>query len=117
MGVDMKTLIVVIGLMGAVLVAQPVFAAPILGWDAVTTGEDSLPLGPGLEVTAYRVYRCGTSASGPCAAPDRVLIGTVMPPATQIDLVGQPMPQAYVVTAVNKAAESVDSGKYKVVPP
>ena len=112
----MKTLIVGLSL-GALLFTSPVHAAPILAWDAVTTGEDGLPLGSGLEVTAYKVYRCGPSAIGPCAAPDRGLIGTVTPPATSLDLAGQPLPQAYVVTATNKAAESVDSVKFKVVPP
>jgi hypothetical protein len=113
----MKQLVLLCGMVGSLMVAPPIFAAPILGWDAVTTGEDGLPLGSGLEVTAYKVYRCGTSATGPCLAPDRVLVGTVIPPATSLDLAGQPLPQAYVVTATNKAAESVDSLKYKVVPP
>jgi hypothetical protein len=99
------------------MIACPVSAAPIFGWDAVTTGEDGLPLGSGLEATAYKVYRCGPSAIGPCLAPERVLVGTVIPPATSIDLAGQPMPQAYVVTATNKASESVDSVKFKIVPP
>src|SRR3990172_12014451 len=108
----MKLLLIVIGVMGVLLIGVPASAAPILGWDAVTTGEDGLPMGSGLEVTAYKVYRCGASASGPCTLPDRVLIGTVPAPATQIDLVGQLMPQAYAVTAVNSAAESVDSVKF-----
>jgi hypothetical protein len=113
----MRRLLIVIGVMGVLLIGASASAAPILGWDAVTTGEDGLPLGSGLEVTAYKVYRCGPSATGPCLAPDRVLVGTVIPPATSLDLAGQPLPQAYVVTATNKAAESVDSVKYKVVPP
>jgi len=99
------------------LLAPPAWAAPLLAWDAVTTGSDGLPLGPGLAVTEYRVYRCGPSATGPCAAPDRVLVGTVPAPATQFDLAGQPVPQAYIATAVNKAGESLDSMKLKVVPP
>jgi len=99
------------------LLASPAFAAPLLSWDPVTTGSDGSLLGPGLEVTTYRVYRCGTAASGPCAAPDRVLAGTVTAPATQFDLAGQPVPQSYVATAVNKAGESLDSVKLKVVPP
>ena len=99
------------------LLPTPAWAAPILGWDAVTTGSDGSPLGAGLEVTSYRVYRCGTAAGGPCAAPDRVLAGTVTAPATSFDLAGQPIPQAYAVTAVNKAGESLDSVKFKVVPP
>ena len=102
---------------GLLVMVGPVSAAPILAWDAVTTDEAGQPLGAGLGVTTYRVYRCGPSATGPCAAPDRALIGTVLAPATSLDLVGQPMPQAYVVTAVNKAAESVDSVKLKLVPP
>jgi len=46
-----------------------------------------------------------------------VLAGTVTAPATSFDLAGQPIPQAYAVTAVNKAGESLDSVKFKVVPP
>jgi hypothetical protein len=115
--VSMGRWLVLFSLMGTILTAAPVWAAPILAWDQVTTGEDGLPLGSGLEVTAYTVYRCGPSATGPCLVPDRVLVGTVIPPATSLDLAGQPLPQAYVVTATNKAAESVDSLKFKVVPP
>jgi len=101
----------------ALLVAAPAWAAPILTWDPVTTGADGQPLGAGLEVTVYKVYKCGTSAGGPCAVPDRVLIGTVTAPAVQFDLAGQPNVQAFVVTASNKAGESADSVKYKVTPP
>lgn len=109
-----KFLLVVASLL---LLAAPALAAPFLAWDAVTTGSDGLPLGPGLEVQGYNVYRCGPSASGPCAAPDRALVGSVPAPATQFDLAGQPIPQAFVATAVNKAGESLDSVKLKVVPP
>ena len=97
-------------------VATPAWAAPILAWDAVTTDTTGAPLGPGLEVSSYRVYRCGTSLGGPCAAPDRVLVGTATTPATQLDLAGEPFPQVYVVTAVNRAGESLDSAKFKVTP-
>jgi hypothetical protein len=99
------------------LIGTTVLAAPFLAWDAVMTDATGALLGPGLEVTSYRVYRCGTSASGPCAAPDRVLAGTVLAPSTQFDLASQPVPQAFVATAVNKAGESLDSVKLKVVPP
>ena len=99
-----------------VVSALPAVAAPILAWDAVTTDPTGVPLGPGLEVSSYRVYRCGTSMGGACAAPERVLLGTAVAPATQIDLVGEPFPQVYVVTAVNRAGESLDSAKFKVTP-
>ena len=97
----------------------PVFveAAPFLAWDPVTTGVGGEPLAAGQEVTSYRVYTCGPSASGPCAAPDRVLIGTIPAPTVQFDLAGQSVPQAFAVTAVNVVGESVDSLKYKVTPP
>jgi len=100
----------------AVLLATPAWAAPLLAWDAVTTDTTGAPLGPGLEVTSYKIYRCGTSTPGPCAAPDRVLAGTVAAPGTSFDLAGQAFPQVYVVTAVNKAGESLDSVKFKVTP-
>lgn len=98
------------------LLAAPAWAGPFLAWDAVTTDPDGLPLGAGQEVTTYRVYKCGPSASGPCAAPDRVLVGTVAAPATQFDLAAQAVPQAFVVTAVNRVGESSDSIKLKVTP-
>lgn len=97
--------------------ALPATAAPILAWDAVTTDVSGAPLGPGLEVSSYNVYRCGTGMGGACAAPDRLLVGIIAAPAVQIDLAGQAFPQVYVVTAVNKAGESADSVKYKVTPP
>ena len=96
--------------------ASPVLAAPFLAWDAVTTDSQGVLLGPGLEVSSYRVYKCGTVVAGACAAPDRLLIGTVNAPATQFDLAAQAFPQVYVVTAVNKAGESLDSLKFKVTP-
>ena len=98
------------------LLATPAWATPILAWDAVTPDATGAPLGPGLEVLAYKVYKCGTALSGPCAAPDRVVVGTIAAPMTQIDLAGQAFPQVYVVTAVNKAGESLDSVKFKVTP-
>ena len=99
------------------LLAVPVAAAaaPFLAWDAVTTGIDGLPLGAGLEVTAYKVYRC---APGPaCTKLNGTLVGTVVAPLVQFDLAGTPTPSVYVVTAVNKVAESIDSLPFKVVPP
>ena len=87
----------------------------LLTWDPVTTGTDGLPLGLGQEVLSYRVYKCGPSASGSCA--DRVLVGTIPAPTVEFDLAGQPIPQAFVVTAVNRVGESIDSLKYKVTPP
>lgn len=98
------------------LFAVPIEAAPILAWDAVTTDSGGVPLGPGLEVSAYKIYKCGTAMAGSCAAPERVLVGTISAPATQIDLAAQVFPQVYVITAVNKAGESLDSVKFKVTP-
>ena len=106
----------VCGILLSMLGTNPVWAAPILAWDAVTTDTTGAPLGPGLEVSAYKVYKCGTALSGPCAAPDRVVVNTVAAPATQLDLAGQAFPQVYVVTAVNRAGESLDSAKFKVTP-
>lgn len=109
----MKNLLVALVLLVMVV---PAWAAPILAWDAVTTDATGAVLGSGLTVTSYNVYKCGTSLSGACAAPERALVGTVVAPATQTDLVGQALPQVYVVTAVNKAGESLDSMKFKVTP-
>ena len=112
----MKSALLLLCVFGFVT-ATPAWAAPILAWDAVTTDTTGAPLGPGLEVMSYSVYRCGTSMGGACTAPERVLLGTAVAPATQIDLVGEPFPQVYVVTAVNQAGESLDSAKFKVTPP
>ena len=99
------------------LFASPALASPFLAWDPVTTDPTGAPLGLGLEVTSYRVYKCGTGLGGPCASPDRVLVGSVIAPATQFDLAGQVATQVYVITAVNKVSESVDSVKFKTTPP
>jgi len=90
------------------------FSAPLLVWDAVSTDVDGNPLGAGLEVTVYKVYRCGTSLSGVCFP--KTLVGEAVAPAVQIDLVGEIFPQVYVVTAVNKIGESTDSVKIKATP-
>ena len=108
---------ILLALLLAGLLPALVEAAPFLAWDAVTTGTDGEPLGAGQEVTSYRVYTCGRSASGPCAAPDRVLIGTVQSPTVEFNLAGQSVPQGFAVTAVNVVGESADSLKYKVTPP
>ena len=99
------------------LQATSVFAAPLLAWDPVTTGVDGSPLGADQVVISYQIYKCGPSASGSCAAPDRVLVGSVEAPTVEFDLAGQPVPQSYAVTAVNIVGESLDSLKYKVTPP
>ena len=108
---------ILLALLFAGLLPVLAHAAPFLAWDPVTTGVDGEPLGAGQEVTSYRVYRCGPSASGPCVAPDRVLIGTVQAPTVEFNLAGHPVPQAFAVTAVNVVGESADSLKYKVTPP
>ena len=90
-------------------------AAPLLVWDAVTTDVDGLPLGPGLEVTVYRVYGCGPGI-GQCSKSTGTIAGTVVAPAVQFDLAGLPVPQVYFITAVNKAGESVESATLKVTP-
>ena len=105
-----------LALLLTVAVASPAFAAPFLAWDAVTTDPQGLPLGVGLGITSYNVYKCGTTIAGTCAAPDRILVGTVLAPALQFDLAVQAFPQVYVVTAVNKVGESQDSIKFKVTP-
>ena len=107
---------VLLGLLLLLLLA-PVAAeaAPTLLWDAVTTDVDGLPLGPGLEVTSYRVYACGPGI-GQCSKATGTVAGTVAAPATQLDLAGLPVPQVYFITAVNKAGESVESATLKVTP-
>jgi len=60
---------ILLALVFVALQATSALAAPFLAWDPVTTGTDGEPLGLGQEVTSYRIYKCGPSASGPCAAP------------------------------------------------
>lgn len=88
-------------------------AAPILVWDPVTTDASGAPLGPGMEVTSYKVYRCGASLAG-CAT--KTLVGTVAAPATQLDLAGEAFPMVYVATAVNRVSESANSVPIKLTP-
>lgn len=88
-------------------------AAPIVVWDPVTTDATGAPLAAGMEVTAYKVYRCGASLSG-CAT--KTLVGTVAAPATQLDLAGEAFPMVYVATAVNKVGESANSVAIKLTP-
>lgn len=107
----MKTLLCILMLFPATLLA-----APFLEWDAVTTDTSGNPLGPGLEVKSYKIYRCGTSLSGPCLAPDRALVATVLAPATRFDLAGEIFPMVYVATSVNILGESTDSLKIKATP-
>ena len=105
----------VLGLL-CLLVAAPVSAAPILAWDAVTTGTDGLPLASGLEVTEYHVYQC-VSNLGSCALATATRVAVIPAPTTSLDLVGKTVPSAYLVTAANKAGESAGSAVLKVVPP
>lgn len=87
-----------------------------LAWDPVTTGTDGSTLGPGLQVTEYRVYQCGPGI-GNCSKTTGVLLEVVPSPTTQADIAGEPTPSTYVVTAVNVVGESADSVPFKVVKP
>lgn len=98
------------------LLAVPALAAPTLEWDPVTQGTDGTLLSPGNAVTAYKVYRCGTSTAL-CTKSTGILAGTVTAPTVTLDLAGQPIPQAYVVTAVNPSGESLESTGVRVIPP
>ena len=112
----MKGLVLIAAIL---LCASPAFAAPLLAWDAVTTGSDGLPLDPGLQVLEYYVYQC-TTGIGSCTKAGATRVSVVVAPATptvQFDLVGQPVPAAYLVTAVNIVQESGVSIPLKVVPP
>lgn len=101
---------------GLLLAALPAMAAPILAWDAVTTGSDGLPLDAGLGVTEYHVYQCVTNI-GNCTLATAIRVAVIPAPATSLDLVGKTVPSAYLVTAVNVVGESAGSASIKVVPP
>ena len=107
----MKILIVLISL----LVAAPAYALS-LKWDAVTTDSTGAPLGAGLQVTVYRVYKCNTPTNS-CTKSNATLLGTVNAPNTTYNIDAQTFPASFFVTAVNIVQESPESGTVKVVPP
>ena len=108
----MKTLLVCLFVL---LLAAPASALS-LRWDAVTTDSTGAPLGAGLAVTAYRVYKCNTPASS-CLKASATLVGTVNAPNTTFNIDAQSFPASFFVTAVNIVQESPESGTVKVVPP
>jgi hypothetical protein len=96
------------------------FAGPVwalsLRWDAVTTDSTGAPLGAGLTVTAYRVYKCNTPATT-CLKAAATIVATVPAPTTTYNIDAQVLPASFFITAVNIAQESPESGTLKVVPP
>ncbi len=106
----------VILLLSLFLFAASAPAAPFLAWDPMTTGNDGLILGPGLEVTEYRIYQC-TTGLGNCTKLVGMLVNTVLAPLTQHDLAATSVPAAYVVSAVNVIGESDGSIAFKVKRP
>ena len=100
----------------SLVIATPAWAAPLLSWDAVTTGSDGSPLGTGLAVTTYNVYRCAMNVS-PCTKVSGTKVATITAPTISYDLAGTPAPSNYVITAVNIVGESADSVPLKVLPP
>lgn len=107
----MKTLIVIL----ALLLAAPVHALS-LKWDAVTTDSTGAPLGAGLAVTQYRIYKCNTPSTS-CLKATATLLGSVNAPNTTFNIDAQSFPASFFVTAVNIVQESPESGTVKVVPP
>lgn len=112
-GTFMKIIIIFLSLF---LFITSIQAAPFLAWDPVTTGNDGILLGPGLEVTEYKVYQC-TTGLGSCTSLVGTLMGTIIAPLTQFDLATTLVPAAYVITAVNAVGESDDSIPFKVKKP
>jgi hypothetical protein len=106
---------IVIACLLALLFAGPVWALS-LRWDAVTTDSTGAPLGAGLAVTAYRVYKCNTPTTS-CLKASATLLGTVNAPNTTFNIDAQAFPASFFVTAVNIVQESPESGTVKVVPP
>lgn len=89
------------------------FAAPVLVWDAVTMGNDGLLLSADNQVLSYNVYKCPAL---PCTKANATFFGAVGAPNTSADVVGQPIPQTYFVTAVNPNGESGESATITVGP-
>lgn len=87
-----------------------------LRWDAVTTDSTGTPLGAGLQVTQYRIYKCNTPTAS-CLKSTATLLGTVNAPITTFNIDAQTFPASFFVTAVNIVQESPESGTVKVVPP
>src|SRR3989304_7439823 len=105
-----------LGCLFVVLVfARPVWALS-LRWDAVTTDSTGAPLGAGLQVTQYRIYKCNTPASS-CLKASATLLGTVNAPNTTFNIDAQTFPASFFVTALDMVQESPESGTVKVVTP
>lgn len=104
------SLLLVLGLTGSA-------NALSLQWDVVTTDTQGVPLGSGMQVTSYKVYKC-TTPSASCLKAGATVIGTVSAPSPQpatlsLSITTQPVPSTYFVTAVNLINESVESDSLK----
>lgn len=110
---SMRALFVLLG----VLVAGPAWAASLC-WDHVTTDATGAPLGAGLQVTKYNVWRCNSPAAS-CTKTDAVIMGFVDGPFPQgtakvcASLAGQTFPATYFVTALNVIEDSSESPSLK----
>lgn len=113
----MKNLIRCLVLVG-VLAFASVTNALTLQWDAVSTDTANVPLGTGLQVTSYKVWKCNTPTAS-CLKAGATVIGTVtVPPALatySISITAQPIPSTYFVTAVNIVTESAESDSLKAI--
>jgi hypothetical protein len=88
-----------------------------LQWDTVSVDSQGVPLGSGMQVTSYKVYKC-SSPSSSCLKGSATVIGTVTAPSPQpatlaLSITSQPVPSTYFVTAVNIINESVESDSLK----
>lgn len=88
-----------------------------LQWDTVSTDTQGVPLGSGMQVTSYKVYKC-TTPSASCLKAGATVIGTVTAPTPQpatmsLSISTQPVPSTYFVTAVNLINESAESDSLK----
>jgi len=89
-----------------------------LCWDQVTTDTTGVPLGAGMQVTQYKVWKCNTPASS-CTKSSASVIGTVSTPFPALpakvctSITTQPIPSTYFATAVNVVTESIESDPLK----
>jgi len=89
-----------------------------LCWDQVTTDTSGVPLGAGMQVTQYKVWKCNTPSSS-CLKSSASVIGTVstpfpaLPAKACMSITTQPIPSTFFVTAVNVVTESVESDSLK----
>ena len=110
---------VIAGFLLSLFLTGPAFALSVC-WDQVTTDTTGVPLGSGLQVTQYKLWKCNTPTAS-CLKPDATVIATVNAPFPALpskvcsSINTQSIPSSFFATAVNVVTESQESGTIKAV--